>query len=1282
MATQTLPLNKNNYTYDYLYQTQASNGQKFYTGWRYTYNGVPVVYVPKEYVDKGLYKDGTQYYSPAFLNKDIYNYLKPATLDPSDFTPTGAMRTQFGSLSNPFDGYIIDESKYKEFNGAQASIIPTYSFDVAGSSKDNMAIQGITEQNGKLVYAGLRGSPSESGEYSTYDSSGQSTTKGWHKSSGILAGLGESIASIGPASLLLNFAVPGLGTAVYAGTKLGQGIATGNIGQIVTAAAAVMLPGLDGAPPVINVPGVSDIVGTISNATGLSTATSGALLQSGLDYAATGGDIGTFLKGQLASALGAQAGGFVDKLVGSAGFSGMNTIAKAVASNTTKALLLNQDVSKAATNAFADTAVPLALKNTPGWDKLSTAQQTAATNGAISAAKGGQLDVGAVIKNYTTDVFSDAAIKAIPGSDKWTAAQTKLAKDTISAGVQGKSLDGPLQSYMINQAKMAVTDQVAKAEGWASDAQKQAAQGQYGSAIKPDEYTAKQQGWEDLAAKQAAIKSYGDTITPVGVKEREQVKGIDPKFDAEAYAKLNEVTGDPFQHFLTQGSKAQLPTNYESGADAALKSIGYKASPDEIKQVADLFKQSADPDVALGKFYDEHWVTQEEAAAAAKQAGFDLTPEQLKTFVGQTTGGQNTVLEDVARAAKIGQTAQQQRTKFVDSQMADVMQAYKDQGYSDAQINAALPAIRNSLSTAIDQKVSQAADYANQTKASYGENSKEYAAAQKQLLETQAAVGGTGVVKNGTNFETLSGETRSADTPTKADTWMQDKTKAPATVTGGDQLSITGGSSPNAPSGVFDASGKQYSIGEYRALPNNATIYDAQGKASTLSSTAIEIAGTQQSQLGTLLQLGQTSPEKLLPGPLAALFGGQTGGGADTGTGFSLIGKTGAGDSVYGKAGSDFSLINFADGKTKAVNPRTQEVYLVPPAQVPPALPKPTPTTPVIPPPPVAPTKDPVADAVKAAQKAADEGRISQAEAEKLLTQAGYKYTPEEVTQFTGAYTPEQAQAAVTNYLDPRMVTEAEVRKAYQEAGLQAPTQADINRFIGQREQALLAPDIKTYLPTASANVMTEQASAIKTAQDAAAAKQAADQAAAKAAADQAAAKQAESIQTAVSQLGASTTQQFGDVNARIVELMRQGKDYQTATTQAQTELKQGQAQLGTKVGELGTQVGQIGTKVGDLGTTLGGQIAGLGNQLTAAKQQATQAQQQANMGTLLGLLGGFGGQQAPTPAPQPTPLANIGYVYDIGGKSIFANPQQEKAFVSPYAEGGTVEDLMKILRG
>jgi hypothetical protein len=36
--------------------------------------------------------------------------------------------------------------------------------------------------------------------------------------------------------------------------------------------------------------------------------------------------------------------------------------------------------------------------------------------------------------------------------------------------------------------------------------------------------------------------------------------------------------------------------------------------------------------------------------------------------------------------------------------------------------------------------------------------------------------------------------------------------------------------------------------------------------------------------------------------------------------------------------------------------------------------------------------------------------------------------------------------------------------------------------------------------------------------------------------------------------------------------------------------------------------------------------------------------------------------------------------VYDWS--SIFGTPQQQKMFVSPYAKGGSVEDLMKIMKG
>ena len=77
--------------------------------------------------------------------------------------------------------------------------------------------------------------------------------------------------------------------------------------------------------------------------------------------------------------------------------------------------------------------------------------------------------------------------------------------------------------------------------------------------------------------------------------------------------------------------------------------------------------------------------------------------------------------------------------------------------------------------------------------------------------------------------------------------------------------------------------------------------------------------------------------------------------------------------------------------------------------------------------------------------------------------------------------------------------------------------------------------------------------------------------------------------------------------------------------------------------------------------------------------QQMRTGQQQANMGSMMNLLsqaGDIRGQQVQVKAPDP---ARINYVYDFG--SIFANPAQEQMFVTPYAEGGSVEDIIDILR-
>lgn len=1262
-----LILSGDNSKYDYRYRAMWGDTD-LSTGFRMTYNGVPVVYVPKEWAEKGSFTNNTQYYSPSYLNKDVWQYMKPAQLESGDWNKTLASRLQ-GWVSDPNTGYIIDESKFKEL---KLNALPVAQPRWTSQGKPNPPIAGIGENNGQLVYVGKSGDDLN-GELAIFDSSGKGNLHTVTSSSSALAKLGRTIGKLGPATLLLNAVVPGLGTAIYVGTNVGNAVATGNWGRAALNIALASVPGADGASAaqgtMFEIPAIANSVGTVASTLGVSAATAGLIVNGTMNLIANGGDLKEALRTTLAQELGSAAAGYASQLAGLQGMKGLDTILKSVTKESTTALLLNKDVESAAKGAFVGSAIPFALQSTPGWESLSKTQQSALTSAAISAASGGKMDVGAAIKNYTSQVFADAALEKVGGT--MTDSQKQLARQAITASIQGKPLDAALQNFAISEARTAIKNQVAQAEGWKDDAQKQQAISAYGSKVNPNDYSAKQQGWEDYAEKQAALKSYGEKVTPLGFKEREQVKSIDPGFNAEAYAKLNDVAGDPFQHFLEQGQKTNLPTNYESGAEAALKSIGYKANPDEVKQVADLFKSSADPDVALGKYYNERWVSPEEAAATAKAAGFELTPEQLAKFTGQARNGQSSVFEDIEFAAKIGKEAQQQRETFVNNYLADITKAYEDQGYTKAQIAAAMPDIRSGLGATADAYVNQLKSYSEQVKGLYGPQSQEFADAQRRLLDAQAQMGGYGLVKESSGYKSATGEFIPLQTPQQPTVWIQDKTKAPvAPVEAGDRLMISGGA--GTPSAASETIRKEFAaIG----IPGAA--------APVLSSE-----GTQKSALAGEIPSGKGDGKvpTLFGIPLSASF-------ADIGSDSWVR----VDQDKWVTPDNKYTFLSLpGGGEVRDVQTQNIVAKLTPQET--------TQITPVKPPAPVVPQEQ-VSKTVQDIIKAADEKRISPQEAQKALeaamTGAGYKATPEEiqtqVAALQGEKTPAQLQKDITGYLDPRMVTEAEVRRAYQEAGLQAPTQADINRFIGQREQALLTPDIQKYLPTASANVITEQGSALKAAQDAAAAKAAADQAAAakqasditakitatdkkladfavqtgqgfadvkagfdaafkdaqakgasadqalqtainKVSADAAAGQKATgeqigklgadvgAVQSAVSQLGTATQTQFGDVNTRITQLQQQGMSQAEATSQALRELSSGQTQLGQQISQ---QQQQTQTKFGEIDARVA-QLQQQGLSQADATNKALQelAGQQSQLGQQIGTVQTGLGQQ------------------------------------------------------
>jgi hypothetical protein len=89
-----------------------------------------------------------------------------------------------------------------------------------------------------------------------------------------------------------------------------------------------------------------------------------------------------------------------------------------------------------------------------------------------------------------------------------------------------------------------------------------------------------------------------------------------------------------------------------------------------------------------------------------------------------------------------------------------------------------------------------------------------------------------------------------------------------------------------------------------------------------------------------------------------------------------------------------------------------------------------------------------------------------------------------------------------------------------------------------------------------------------------------------------------------------------------------------------------------------------------------------------AQQASALRTQRMGNINTMQSMLSqapDVSGQQVTATTPDP---AKIGYMYDWS--SIFANPSQEKMFVSPYAQGGAVrnnmddvnDELLNMLRG
>lgn len=305
-----------------------------------------------------------------------------------------------------------------------------------------------------------------------------------------------------------------------------------------------------------------------------------------------------------------------------------------------------------------------------------------------------------------------------------------------------------------------------------------------------------------------------------------------------------------------------------------------------------------------------------------------------------------------------------------------------------------------------------------------------------------------------------------------------------------------------------------------------------------------------------------------------------------------------------------------------------------------------------------------------------DPRQVTRTEAEQFFRDLGYTPTEQEIEQFIrqGADILQTGvQTELGEYVDPRQVTEEEVYKAFEDLGFRDLRPEDAATLIGQYEEQLLAD-------RASGKLNEFQYNA---------------------------------IQVNINELKAKLGDPYRAVTQEDVDFVGNLIAEQTAEPSTQLTREQlaydanqdgkvDQSDLDLLQGVLGGTGDQpftpgAGSVWGQGGTGIYGALAGQeraaqereASARAQALQLAQQTQQRGNVNQLLQMLGSaqdIGGQQVTVKAPDP---ARIGYVYDIAGPSIFATPQQQQMFVTPYspfAQGGMVEDdvtaeLLRIIR-
>lgn len=546
---------------------------EFYTP--LNYNGNSVYYIPASFVEKGYawYDPKGQrtdwYWSPAFLEPEIQEYLKPAKLGPQlksafeySYSPTrngyyedGVFKTRDTPTSHilnipNFDkGYIIDASKFHEILGQVKINNPNMKLQADGTPSPIyrmhniwMVPTGMGVKDGRSAYV----AQNQWGKgYQWFTFFGDGTQDGYWFEQGRsiagkffdsigLSGVGDFLE--GPfASLALVLAgfATGNPTLVKAGTAYAAGQALGNKNwsQLALTLIAANIPGADGTTVAsgtfMEIPQIANATGIVSSTLGVSAATAGYIVRGTIEYVANGFDLQEALKSTAAYYVGDVVGDKLGTILKADGFKAIADITKNVSSAATRAMLLNQSVGDASRRAFIDTAVPMVVNGAPGADKLTAVQRSFLSRQLGELARNPDADLQDVFKRAATDVAVYTIVNNAPGvrdlSDQWK----EVAYRSVRGLVAGQDINDVLRQTIVNVAQQKVSEQIKQQEAVIRDKD------------------AQREGWENYQQKVSAQQTFGPQyggkeITPDMYKTiMQDIK--DTTFNADANEKISTV---------------------------------------------------------------------------------------------------------------------------------------------------------------------------------------------------------------------------------------------------------------------------------------------------------------------------------------------------------------------------------------------------------------------------------------------------------------------------------------------------------------------------------------------------------------------------------------------------------------------------------------------------------------------------------------------------------------------------------------------------------------------